>query len=574
MDIRTGAESAASYLSECREMTNRDRNSVDYIVVGGGSTGCVIASRLSEEKSVSVALLEEGPRDRSPYIHIPGAYYKTAQGPLLKRIPWHPTAEQARTETPTMVQASVLGGGSSVNAMIYIRGVPSDYDQWRDAGAIGWGYDDVLPYFKRSEDNERFCNEVHGVGGPLGVSDIAHIHPLTKAWLKACQQSGLPYNEDFNSGHPAGCGLYQITARDGRRSSAAVAYIHPVLNRPNLELHTGVRVTRILIESGRAVGVECVRNGRVEQMRANREVIVSAGALNTPKLLMLSGIGPSAELKKHGIAVEQHLPGVGQNLQDHIEISLVYQLNGPHSYDKYKKPHWKALAGLDYLLFKNGPAASNLIEGGAFWWGDKEALTPDIQYFMVVGAGIEEGVDSVPGGNGCTVNLGQIRPRSRGYVKLTSNDPTDVPQVYPEYFSDPYDLEAVVDGCEKAIDIMGQPAMSKYIAQRITPGGQALSRGELRKFVQQDAHAALHPSGTCRIGTDGDSVVDPHLRVHGIEGLRVADASVMPNIISGNLNSVCIMIGEKAADLILGKPALASVKRASPYAEKELMRTA
>ncbi|HEM7875413.1 alanine-phosphoribitol ligase [Burkholderia contaminans] len=544
-------------------MTDRDNKSVDYIVVGGGSTGCVVAARLSEDEGASVVLLEEGPRDRSPYIHIPGAYYKTAQGPLLKRIPWHPTEGQARTEMPTMVQASVLGGGSSVNAMIYIRGVPSDYDQWRDSGATGWGFDDVLPYFKRSEDNERFCNDVHGIGGPLRVSDIPHIHPLTKAWLKACQQSGLPYNEDFNSGQPAGCGLYQITARDGRRSSAAVAYVHPALNRPNLTVCTGVRVTRILIENGRAVGVEFLRNGKIEQMRANREVVVSAGALGTPKLLMLSGIGPSAELQRHGIAVEQDLPGVGRNLQDHIEISLIYQLNGPYSYDKYKKPHWKALAGLNYLLFRNGPAVSNLIEGGAFWWGDKEASTPDIQYFLVVGAGIEEGVDSVPGGNGCTINLGQIRPRSRGFVELSSPNPMDVPRVFPEYFSDPYDLEAVVDGCEKAIDIMGQSAISKYIAQRIVPGKQTASRDGLRKFVQQDAHAALHPCGTCRMGTDSDSVVDPALRVHGIDGLRVADASIMPNIISGNLNSVCIMIGEKAADLILGKAPMTRVKHAS-----------
>jgi choline dehydrogenase-like flavoprotein len=552
-------------------MTKRDGKSVDYIVVGGGSTGCVIASRLSEDKGLSVALLEEGPRDRSPYIHIPGAYYKTAQGPLLKRIPWHPTAAQARAETPTMVQASVLGGGSSVNAMIYIRGVPSDYDQWRDSGALGWGYEDVLPYFKRAEDNERFCNDVHGVGGPLGVSDIAHIHPLTKAWLKACQQAGLPYNEDFNSGNPAGCGLYQITARDGRRSSAAVAYIHPALNRPNLNLHTGVRVTRILIENGRATGVEFVRNGKIEQMKADREVIISAGALNTPKLLMLSGVGPAQELRKHGIAVKQDLSGVGQNLQDHIEISLVYQLNGPHSYDKYKKPHWKALAGLEYALFKNGPAASNLIEGGAFWWGDKAALTPDIQYFLVVGAGIEEGVDSVPGGNGCTVNLGQIRPRSRGFVKLSSNNPSDVPQVYPEYFSDPYDLEAVVDGCQHAIDIMEKPAMSKYIAQRVTPGKPTLTREELRIFVQQDAHAALHPSGTCRMGNDDNAVVDSELRVRGIKGLRVADASVMPNIISGNINSVCIMIGEKASDMILGKAAQ-KIATISGSAEKEMVK--
>ncbi|MGS0625905.1 GMC family oxidoreductase [Ralstonia sp. VS2407] len=526
---------------------------VDYVVVGGGSTGCVIASRLSEDDDVTVTLLEEGPRDRSPYIHIPGAYYKTAQGPLLKRIPWIPTAEQARTEAPTMVQASVLGGGSSVNAMIYIRGVPSDYEQWRQSGAAGWGYADVLPYFIRAEDNERFCNESHGVGGPLGVSDIAHIHPLTKAWLKACQQAGLPYNEDFNSGDPTGCGLYQITARDGRRSSSAVAYLRSAEARPNLEVRTGIRVTKILIEKGRATGVEYVERGKTCRLRAKREVILCAGAINSPKLLMLSGVGPASMLEQHGIPVHADLTGVGQNLQDHIEISLIYQLNGPHSYDKYKKPHWKALAGLQYALFNSGPASSNLIEGGAFWWGNRSELTPDVQYFLVVGAGIEEGVDGVPGGNGCTVNLGQIRPRSRGFITLTSSDPTALPAVNPRYFSDPYDLDAVVEGCSTAIEIMDKPAIKKYLVDRVVPSPSVQDTAGLRRFCQETAHAALHPAGTCRMGSDHGAVVDPELKVRGIDGLRVADASVMPTLISGNPNAVCIMIGEKASDLIRGR---------------------
>jgi choline dehydrogenase len=533
-------------------LTKKAGATVDYVVVGGGSTGCVIASRLSEEKGTSVTLLEEGPRDRSPYIHIPGAYYKTAQGPLLKRFPWVPTDEQRRDTPPTMVQASVLGGGSSVNAMIYIRGAPSDYDQWSSSGATGWGYKDVLPYFLRAEDNERFCNENHGVGGPLGVSDVGHIHPLTKVWLKACQQAGLPYNEDFNSGDQAGCGLYQITARDGKRSSSAVAYLRPAEGRSNLSVRTGVRVTRILIDGGRAVGVEFVENGQSRQIRVRREVILCAGAINSPKLLMLSGIGPKQELEKHGIPVIVNREGVGQNLQDHIEISLVYQLKGPHSYDKYKKLHWKMLAGLQYALFKSGPAASNLIEGGAFWWGNQSEPTPDIQYFLVVGAGIEEGIDGVPGGNGCTVNLGQIRPRSRGYVTLNSSEPLDVPQICPNYFSDPYDLDAVVEGCSTAMDIMEQPAMSKYIERRFVPLLPVLNKQALRQFCQQEAHAALHPAGTCRMGIDELAVVDPELRVRGIDGLRVADASIMPVLISGNPNAVCIMIGEKASDLIRG----------------------
>lgn len=522
----------------------------DYIVVGGGSTGCVVASRLSEDPACSVLLIEEGPRDLNPYIHIPGAYYKTANGRLLKRIPWEPTGDQARGETPTMVQASVLGGGSSVNAMIYIRGVPSDYDRWEELGAEGWAYRDVLPYFKRSEDNNRFSNDAHGSGGPLGVSDIEYIHPLTRAWLLACQQSGLPYNPDFNSGSQAGCGLYQITAKNGRRSSAATAFLKPARKRPNLTVMTGARVTRVIMEGDRATGVEFVRRGLTRVVNASEEVILSAGAINTPKLLMLSGIGPSDQLAAQGIALRADLPGVGQNLQDHIEISLVYQLNGPHSYDKYKKLHWKAAAGLNYALFRGGPAASNLIEGGAFWWGNKEELTPDVQYFMVVGAGIEEGVDSVPGGNGCTINLGQIRPRSRGEVRLRSADPLAFPHVAPRYFSDSYDLDAVTEGTMAAMEIMEKPAIRRYLERRHVPVSSVSSKEAVRDFCQKSAHAALHPAGTCRMGSDALAVVDPQLRVRGVSGLRVADASVMPTLISGNPNSVCIMIGERAADLI------------------------
>lgn len=521
----------------------------DYIVVGGGSTGCVVAARLSEDPDCQVALIEEGPSDWNPYIHIPGAYYKTAQGRLLKRIPWEPMAGQDRTDSPTMVQARVLGGGGSVNAMIYVRGNPQDYDAWQAQGATGWGYPDVLPYFRKAEDNNRFCNAVHATGGPLGVSDIDPIHPLTRAWLRACQQAGLPLNPDFNSGEQAGCGLYQITARNARRSSAAIGYIRPARKRQNLTVITNTTVTRLMIDKGRATGAEVLRRGKGQTLRARREVILSAGAIATPKLMMLSGLGPAAHLRQHGIAVQADLPGVGQNLQDHIEISLVYQLNGPHSFDKYKKLHWKALAGLQYLMFKSGPAASNLIEGGAFWWGNKDEALPDVQFFLVAGAGIEEGVEAVPGGNGCTVNLGQIRPRSRGEVLLASADPAAHPRVRPNYFGDPYDLEAVTDGGLLAMEIMDQPEMRRFIAQRQTPG-PGVTRAEFRQFCRREAHAALHPAGTCRMGQDDMAVVAPDLRVRGVEGLRIADASVMPQLISGNTNAVCIMIGEKAADLI------------------------
>lgn len=523
---------------------------VDYIVVGGGSTGCVIAGRLSEDSNCSVTLLEEGRRDRSPWIHIPGAYYKTAQGDLLKRYPWEPGGNQQVQEAPTMVQAAVLGGGSSVNAMIYIRGNPADYDGWSDRGATGWAYNDVLPYFRKAEDNNRLAGPAHGTTGPLKVSDIDQIHPLSRAWLLACQEMGLPLNPDFNSGDQAGAGLYQITARGRRRSSAAVAYVYPALRRPNFDLQTGASVTHILVENGRAVGVEYRHKGRSKLLRARREVILSAGAIATPRLLMLSGIGPAAHLAEHGIPCQLDLPGVGQNLQDHIEISLIYQLNGPHSYDRYKKLRWRAMAGLEYLLFGAGPACSNLIEAGAFWWGDRCEAIPDCQFFLVCGAGIEEGVDGVPGGNGCTVNLGQIRPKSRGEVRLNSADPTANPRIRPNYFGEPEDLEAVTDATLFAMEVMEQPAIRRYVERRYFPDDQVMTRQDVREFCRTKAHAALHPAGTCRMGSDDMAVVDPELRLHGISGLRVADASVMPSLISGNPNAVCIMIGEKCADMI------------------------
>lgn len=524
---------------------------VDYIVVGGGSAGCVVAARLSEDQGCQVALLEEGPRDTNPYIHIPGAYYKTAQGNLLKRYPWEPTTEQARgAQQPTMVQARVLGGGGSVNAMIYIRGNPGDYDAWAAQGATGWGYADVLPYFRKSENNNRLAGPAHGTDGPLLVSDIDTISPLTRAWLQACQEMGLPFNPDFNSGDQAGAGFYQITARGPRRSSAAVAFLHPALRRQNLHLTTGARVTRIMIERGRAVGVEYVHKGRTEILRARSEVILSAGSIASAQLLLLSGIGPAAHLAGHGVKTVLDLPGVGQNLQDHLEISLIYQLSGPYSYDRYKKLRWKAMAGLQYVLFQSGPATSNLIEAGAFWWGNRSEPLPDCQFFMVSGAGIEEGVDGVPGGNGCTVNLGQVRPRSRGEVTLTSADPAAFPRIRPNYLSDPYDLDAVTEAGLFAMEVMEQPAMRRLVRRRHVPGDGPVSRAAFRRFCQTEAHAALHPVGTCRMGQDEMAVVDPTLRLRGIEGLRVADASVMPQIVSGNTNAVAIMIGERAADFI------------------------
>ncbi len=524
---------------------------VDYIVVGGGSAGCAVAGRLSEDPACSVVLFEAGPRDTNLFIHLPATYYKTAKGPLLTRYVLEPLKHQKKP-VMTMVQARVLGGGSSVNAMVYIRGCPEDYDRWASEGAPGWSYREVLPYFKRAEDNNQFSNDVHGTGGPLGVSSQRYTHSLTRSWLRACQEAGIPYNPDFNSGKQAGCGLYQVTIRNGRRCSAATAYLKPAARRPNLTVRTGHQVTRILIEKGRTVGIEYIENGRKTQMRADREVIVCAGAIGSPHLLLLSGIGPADQLKRNGVPVIQDLKGVGNNLQDHVDIYLIYQLTGQCSYDKYKKLPWQISAGLQYALFRRGPATSNICEGGAFWWGNRADPLPDLQLHFLPGAGIEEGVDTVPGGNGCTLNICQTRPKSRGFVALRSNDASQPPLVSPNYLSDPYDLDRLVEATKLGQNIMGQSALRQFIQAEILPGRDLRSKDDYQKFVYENAQGALHPSGTCKMGTDEWAVVDPFLRVRGIDGLRVADTSVMPHLVSGNTNAPAIMIGERAADFIKG----------------------
>ena len=529
-----------------------------YIIIGGGTTGCILAAKLSEDPTAEVVLLEEGPSDRNPYIRFPGTYYKTCQGPLLKRYPWESPADFARAPGDTMIQASVLGGGSSINGMVYARGNPSDYDEWETSGAKGWSYEDILPYYRRSEDNSDFCNDAHGIGGPVGISFNNHVHPLTRKWLQACQQAGFAFNQDFNSGQPSGCGYYQVAARKGRRVSSTSANLRPAMHRPNLKVITGARVSRILIEQGRAVGVEYGQGSELLKLRADREVILSAGAINSPKLLMLSGVGEADALSALGIKVYADVPGVGKNLQDHLEMSQVYQLKGVQSYDRYKKSHWKVWAALQYLVSRSGPIASNLIEGGLFTSGSLVGKNPDLQYFFLVGAGIEEGTDSVPGGTGCTLNFEHVRPRSRGSVSLRNSDPTQLPCIAPNYMTDPYDLERLIEGYLIGQDIMSQPAFSSYVAAQHYPGRIFVDRKELGEYLKKNARAALHPVGTCKMGTDYMSVVDPQLRVMGIEGLRVADASIMPNIVSGNTNAACTMIGERASDIIRGLPPLRS----------------
>ncbi len=524
----------------------------DYIIVGGGSAGCVLAARLSEMPDAKVLLIEAGPKDTDPFIHMPVGFFKMTAGPLTWGYQTAPLAH-ANNRTAVYPQARVLGGGSSINAEIYTRGCPEDFDGWEsELNCKGWGWKTLKPYFIKSEGNSRLGGSEHGVEGPLGVSDLASPNKTSMAFVQGCMDFGMPYNPDFNSGKQEGTGLYQTTTRDGKRCSAAVAYLNPAKKRANLTVRTGLFVNRILIEKGRAVGLEVIDGNRTQRIEAASEVIVTAGAIGSPKLLMLSGIGPAKHLREKDVAVVHDLKGVGQNLHDHFSTDVTWVLNGAHSYDKYKKKHWQVWAGLQYLMFKSGPVASNIVEAGAFWWSDRKEKTPDLQFHFLAGAGVEEGVGTVPGGNGTTCNSYFMRPRSRGQVTLRSNSPLDAPIIDPNSFADPYDLERHIDAM-KITQAIGQTrSMRRFVGHEHFPGAACKSKKDYIDVARASARSSYHPVGTCKMGTDDRAVVDPKMRVHGIDGLRVCDSSTMPRIVSSNTNAPTIAMAERAADLIRG----------------------
>jgi choline dehydrogenase-like flavoprotein len=524
----------------------------DYVIVGGGSAGCVLAARLSEMPDARVLLVEAGPKDSDPFIHMPVGFFKMTAGPLTWGYQTAPLA-YANNRVAVYPQARVLGGGSSINAEIYTRGCPEDYDGWAEKhGCDGWSAKHLHPYFIKSEGNTRLGGKDHGVDGPLGVSDLVSPNRVSLAYVQGCMDFGMPFNPDFNSGQQAGAGLYQTTILDGRRCSAARGYLKPAMKRPNLTVKTDLSVMRVIVENGHARGIEVFEAGQVKRIDAASEVIVTAGAIGSPKLLMLSGIGPAGHLMQVGVPVLHDLPGVGENFHDHFSTDVIWVLNGAHSYDKYKKMHWQLWAGMQYVLFRSGPVASNIVEAGAFWWSDRNEKTPDLQFHFLAGAGVEEGVGTVPGGNGATCNSYHVRPRSRGSVKLRSSNLADPPLIDPNSFAEPYDLERHIDGIKITQEVGQTRAMRKFVASEYFPGPTVKSRQDYVEAARANARSSYHPVGTCKMGRDAMAVVDPTLRVRGIEGLRVCDSSVMPEVVSSNTNAPTIAIAEKAADLIRG----------------------
>ncbi len=517
----------------------------DFIIVGGGSAGCVLAARLSENPDVSVLLLEAGGRDRHPFYHLPAGFAKMTKG--IGSWGWQ-TVPQRHMNGMVIryTQAKVIGGGSSINAQIYTRGNAQDYDEWRQMGCDGWSYEDVLPYFRKAEDNDTFDNRWHGKGGPLGVSQPRAPLPICEAYFAAAAELGIPRNLDMTGEVQDGVGYYQLTQRDARRSSTSVAYLGMARGRANLTVRTGAQVARIVVEGDRAAGVE--RAGG-EVIRAGTEVLLSSGAIGSPRMLMLSGIGPADHLAEVGVPVVLDQPGVGSDLQDHLDLFVIAECTGPHTYDRYAKPLWSAVAGVQYLLTKRGPVASSLFETGGFWYADRDARSPDIQFHLGLGSGIEAGVAAMPQGGG-TLNSAYLRPRSRGTVRLASADPMAAPLIDPNYWADPHDREMSIRGLRLAREIIAGAALKPFVLAERLPGPGVQTDAEVFDYACRHAKTDHHPAGTCRMGSDPAAVVDTRLRFNGIAGLRVVDASVMPRVVSSNTNAATIMIAEKAADMI------------------------
>jgi choline dehydrogenase len=529
----------------------QNSDAFDYVIVGAGSAGCVLANRLTASGRHRVLLLEAGPSDTHPWLHIPLGFGKLFSN---RRFNWcYETEPQPGCHNRKVIapRGKVLGGSSSINGLIYIRGQVEDFNVWRQLGNAGWSFDEVLPYFRKAEDNERGADQFHGTGGPLAVSDLCDRHPLAEAFVEAALQCGYPRNDDFNGSVQEGVGYYQTTMRNGVRSSTAAGYLKPARRRTNLKVVSQALATRILFDGRRATAVEYLVGSDKYSVGAGAEVIVASGAFNSPQLLQLSGIGPASLLQSHGVAVIADAKGVGDDLNDHISGRIMLRCNEPITLnDAVRTLSGKLMHGLHYLLTRRGYLAIPAVSAGCFLHAHPASATPDSQCSISLFSAQTIGGELHPF-PGVTGNCVLLRPESRGYVRIKSADPREAPAINPNYLATQKDRETIVAGVAAMRRIFQAPAMARYIAEEIEPGKQCDNDDDLLDFIQRRGSTTYHPVGTCRMGQDQKAVVDERLRVRGLAALRVIDASIMPAVVSGNTNSATIMIGEKGADMIL-----------------------
>ena len=533
------------------EVPASDAEEFDYVIVGAGSAGCVLANRLSASGRHSVLLLEAGPEDTNLWIHVPLGYGKLFKD---KTVNWmYQTEPEPGLNGRSIFQprGKVLGGSSSINGLVYIRGQREDFERWRQRGNAGWGYDDVLPYFRKAEDQQRGADEFHGTGGPLTVSNPRQTDPLCEAFIRAAGETGIPANPDFNGAGQEGAGYFQTTTRRGRRASTAVCYLRPARHRRNLEIRTSAPAQHILFEGRRAVAVRYRHAGTLRTARARREILVSGGAYNSPQLLQLSGVGPADLLARHGIDVVLDAAGVGHDLQDHLQVRMVMRCSKPVTInDAINHPVRRVLTGLRYAAFRTGPLTVAAGYAGAFFKTDPRLATPDIQVHFIPFSADKMG-EKLHAFSGFTASVCQLRPESRGSLRIRSADPSVPPEIRINYLATETDRTVNVEGLKILRRVLHAPALGPYVAAEVEPGAAVATDAALLAYCRQYGSTIYHPTSTCRMGSDALAVVDQRLRVRGIEGLRVVDGSVMPDVVSGNTNAAIIMIAERASDMIL-----------------------
>jgi choline dehydrogenase len=528
-----------------------DITEFDYVIVGAGSAGCVLANRLSADGKTSVLLLEAGPKDSNIWIHVPLGYGRLFKD---KTVNWmYQTEPEPGLDGRSVFQprGKVLGGSSSINGLLYVRGQHEDYDRWRQHGNSGWGFDDVLPYFKKAEDQQRGADDFHGAGGPLPVSDLIHADPLSAAFIAAAAENGIPLNPDFNGASQEGVGFFQTTTRQGRRASTAVAYLRPAKGRNNLHVETSALAQRVVFRGRRADAVEYRKAGSLRTARARKEILIAGGAYNSPQLLQLSGVGPAELLRKHGIEVVLDAPGVGHDLQDHLQVRVVMRCAKAITLnDVVNHPVRRILAGARYAAFRKGPLTIAAGTSGAFFKTNPRLATPDIQIHFLPFSTDKMG-EKLHSFSGFSASVCQLRPESRGSIRIRSADPAAPPEIRINYLSTEVDRTVNIEGLKILRKILQAPALRSYVVEEVDPGAKVSSDEALLNYCRARGSTIYHPTSTCRMGSDPLAVVDQRLRVRGLEGLRVVDASVMPDLVSGNTNAAVIMIAEKASDMIL-----------------------